>query len=572
MAVPTECTVLVIGGGPGGSYAAAALAREGFSTVLLEAEVFPRYHVGESMVPSIRHFLRFIDLDTTFNDHGFVKKVSIISITGAAFKLNNQRDAYTDFILASGPDSYAWNVIRSESDDLMFRHAGKNGANIFDGTKVTAIEFAPPLDHGAIDTKNSDSDAPTKQGRPVSATWSRKDGSSGEVKFDYLVDASGRTGLVSTKYLKNRTFNQDLKNVASWGYWKGAIQYGVGSPKEGQPFFEALRDGSGWAWFIPLHNKTTSVGIVMNQALSSSKKKTTASPSSLEFYRASIQEARGVARLLSKAELTTDVKHASDWSYSASSYASPYVRIVGDAGAFIDPYFSSGIHLALSGALSAAVTICASIRGDCEERVAWKWHSQGVAERFTRFLLVVLGATKQIRSKDAPVLNTEGDDGFDDAFSIIRPVIQGIADVDGRISKEEVYKAVDFTYNAVNQNKQPEERKAVVQELQNSDDQAEGAKGTHSTTWKAVANEVLEDEERKFMKLAKNVFTAFFTVDAFDGMVVNLKHGSLGLVKSETVETETGEKVGDKGPKVELDAKQPMVEHRFVDVAVPTSV
>lgn len=166
---------------------------------------------------------------------------------------------------------------------------------------------------------------------------------------------------------------------------------------------------------------TTSVGIVMNQAMSTDKKKTTASLSSKEFYLASVQGARGVAGLLSKAELATDIKHASDWSYSASSYGSPYIRIVGDAGAFIDPYFSSGVHLALSGALSAAVTICASIKGDCEERVAWKWHSQGVAERFTRFLLVVLGATKQIRSKDAPVLNSSGDDGFDDAFSIIRP-------------------------------------------------------------------------------------------------------------------------------------------------------
>ena len=182
-------------------------------------------------------------------------------------------------------------------------------------------------------------------------------------------------------------------------------------------------DGSGWAWFIPLHNGTTSVGIVMNQAMSTDKKKITASASGREFYLASIQEARGVAHLLSKAELATDIKYASDWSYSASTYASPYLRIVGDAGAFIDPYFSSGVHLALSGALSAAVTICASIRGDCEEEAAWKWHSRQVAERFTRFLLVVLGATKQIRHKDAPVLNSAGDDGFDNAFSIIRPGI-----------------------------------------------------------------------------------------------------------------------------------------------------
>lgn len=148
-----------------------------------------------------------------------------------------ERSSDTDFIVSAGPDSYAWNVVRSESDNLMFQHAGRSGAKIFDGTKVSAIEFAPLKPQ---ENPSSDPNVPSP-GRPVSATWSRKDGSSGEITFDYLVDASGRAGVVSTKYLKNRTFNQDLKNVASWGYWKGAIQYGEGTPKEGQPFFEALQ-------------------------------------------------------------------------------------------------------------------------------------------------------------------------------------------------------------------------------------------------------------------------------------------------------------------------------------------
>ena len=79
MSIPNRCTVLVVGGGPAGSYAAAALAREGVDTVLLEADVFPRYHIGESMLPSIRHFLRFIDLDSKFDSYGFVNKVGFTS-------------------------------------------------------------------------------------------------------------------------------------------------------------------------------------------------------------------------------------------------------------------------------------------------------------------------------------------------------------------------------------------------------------------------------------------------------------------------------------------------------------
>lgn len=144
----------------------------------------------------------------------------------------------TDFVVNAGPDSYAWNVVRSESDNLMFQHAGKSGAKIFDGVKVSSIDFTASEDEHAGSKTETTTANP---GRPVSASWSRKDGSAGEIKFDYLVDASGRAGIVSTKYLKNRTFNQELKNIANWGYWKGAISYGIGTPKEGQPFFEALQ-------------------------------------------------------------------------------------------------------------------------------------------------------------------------------------------------------------------------------------------------------------------------------------------------------------------------------------------
>lgn len=120
-------------------------------------------------------------------------------------------------------------------DDLIFRHAGKSGAKIFDGVKVNSLEFVP--EEGQNGTADSEFPNP---GRPVSASWSRKDGSSGVLKFDYIIDASGRAGLMSTKYLKNRKNNQGLKNVASWGYWRGVDKYGVGTPREGGPFFEAL--------------------------------------------------------------------------------------------------------------------------------------------------------------------------------------------------------------------------------------------------------------------------------------------------------------------------------------------
>lgn len=141
----------------------------------------------------------------------------------------------TDFIAAGGPESYAWNVVRSEADDLTFRHAEKCGAKIFDGVKVESIEFIESS--GIIVPKES---KVADLGRPVSASWKRKDGTRGSINFEYLVDGSGRSGLVSTKYLKNRSFNKGLKNVASWGYWQGTDQYAMGTDRQNSPYFEAL--------------------------------------------------------------------------------------------------------------------------------------------------------------------------------------------------------------------------------------------------------------------------------------------------------------------------------------------
>jgi flavin-dependent dehydrogenase len=139
----------------------------------------------------------------------------------------------TDFLAAGGPESHAWNVIRSEADDLIFRHAGKSGAKIFDGVKVTSVAF-----------ESVGQDEPDKEnlGRPLSATYTvTETKATGEIRFDYIVDASGRTGLLSTKYLKNRRYNQGLKNVANWAYWRGTDAYAPGTTRENAPFFEALQ-------------------------------------------------------------------------------------------------------------------------------------------------------------------------------------------------------------------------------------------------------------------------------------------------------------------------------------------
>ncbi|KAF7589008.1 hypothetical protein BBP40_004939 [Aspergillus hancockii] len=507
MAVPDECTVLVIGGGPAGSYAASVLAREGLSTVLLEADIFPRYHIGESMLPSMRQFLRFIDLESEFNSHGFIKK------TGATFKLNSKPEAYTDFIGAGGPEFYAWNVIRSEADDLLFRHAGRNGAKIFDGIRVKAITFEPDSC-----TAVSEDEGPPSEGRPVSALWCRRNGDSGTIRFKYLVDATGRAGLISTKYMKNRKINNSLRAVATWGYWEGAEAYSKGIKGQNDPYFEAIKDGSGWVWAIPLHNNTMSVGVVIKQDIMTNRKREHGL-SGLDLYYDTVKSTSGIADLLRKATLVSDIKSASDWSYSASCYATPYLRIIGDAGCFIDPFFSSGVHLALVGALSAGITICAAERGHCNQMVAANWHSTRVSESYTRFLLVVTSTLKQIGDRERPVLTEWDEDSFDRAFDILQPVIQGAADSSTqKLSPGDMAKLLDFCIHAMTQNGDFTERGMVdiVNELD-----------IPASTVERYRHRILEVVKRN-----NTLDIGGIGAEVINGLRPNVEQGKLGLSKS----------------------------------------
>jgi len=146
------------------------------------------------------------------------------------------------------------------------------------------------------------------------------------------------------------------------------------------------------------------------------------------------------------------VQFANDYSYNASSYAGENYRIIGDAGAFIDPFFSNGIHLAVSGALSAAASICAVMRGDCSEVEAAQWHSSRVGTSYTRFLVVVLSAYQQMNSQNSPVLADLDEANFERAFMHFRPIIQGLADTESpllsKVTNEELRATLEFCAQA----------------------------------------------------------------------------------------------------------------------------
>ncbi|KAJ7092897.1 putative halogenase [Mycena belliarum] len=511
--IPTSTNILVIGGGPAGSFAAAALARDGFEVTLLEREHFPRYHIGETMLPSMKTFLRFVGAEKKVADFGFTVK------PGAALKLNQtKREGYTDFINPD-PKNHSWNVTRAEFDEILLRNASESGARVIEGVSVTQVKFSPENDK-----------------QPVSADWKSDTGSMGEIKFNWLVDASGRNGIMSTKYLKNRRFSKTLRSVAWWGYWTGTNKYSPGTSRENAPWFEALTDESGWAWFIPLHGGKVSVGFVLRDDVGKAKKAEASGPDpNVEHYHNQFKFVPGLKKLLGNAQFLGEVKSAGDYSYNAAGYGGPHFRIAGDAGAFIDPLFSSGVHLAFGSALSAACTIAASIRGQCTEEQAIQFHTEKTKVSYTRFMVVVLGVYKQITSQEFPVLSDIDEDNFDRAFDFIRPVIQGATDTDPTVTEAMVQDTIDFCAHASGFFTDPEMEKEVSKRM----DPALMATDGPIMGPNSIAAAAGDDEQAKLVLQRLNArkaisgikgFEPNFRGENFAGFALVAERGNLGLV------------------------------------------
>ncbi|HEX7737947.1 MAG TPA: NAD(P)/FAD-dependent oxidoreductase [Ktedonobacteraceae bacterium] len=364
----TSTQVLVIGGGPAGSTVATMLVREGLEVTLMERDVFPRYHIGESLLPSCLEILDLIGARDTIETYGFQRK------NGGYFSWG--KDSWVlEFEHLRHP--YSFQVTRAEFDHLLLEHAKSRGVQVFEGTAIRSLSFEGE--------------------RPRSASWEQVVGgsASGEIAFDYLIDASGRTGMMATRYLKNRHFHEAFQNVALWGYWQDA-ERATFAP-EGSIMNGAVPDG--WLWGIPLHNETTSVGYVLHK--SAFKEKRQQGGSLEQIYLDAIAECPLIADLVRPGKLVSSVKTEQDYSYIAASLTGPGYFLIGDAACFIDPLLSTGVHLATHSALLCAASLASIVRGELSEQEAMTFFEKSYRTAYLRLMVIVSGLYAQYNGKES---------------------------------------------------------------------------------------------------------------------------------------------------------------------------
>jgi FADH2-dependent halogenase len=350
MASARDFDVAVIGGGPGGSSAATALARRGRTVLLLERDRFPRFHIGESQLPWSNEVFRALGVHEAIVEAGFVKK------WGASFRtVDGASEQYADFQVAvETPSPQTFQVPRATFDEILLRHSERSGVKVLEGHRALDAAF---------------------EADGVMLRFAGPEGIEQAVRAGFVVDASGRTGFL-TKKLGRHEFDPMLRNIAVHAQYEG-IPRAEGRRAGDIRMF--TRSDMGWIWLIPLSDTVTSVGAVIPQAVHRWESKAIPEDS-LAHY---LSGTAGLAGLLAQARRVSPARFDADYSYLGTRLTGDRWVAVGDAAAFLDPIFSTGVLLAMQGGLEAAEAIDDALRSgdlarqrfaECERLVRQRYH------------------------------------------------------------------------------------------------------------------------------------------------------------------------------------------------------
>jgi len=352
-----ETDVVVVGGGPGGSTLATLVTMQGNRVILLEKEKFPRWQIGESLLPSTVHGVcRLIGVADELANAGFTKKRGGTQRWGANPK--PWTFAFSVSPKMTGETSYAYQVERSKFDQILLDNARRKGVDVREQHAVTDV-----IDDG-------------DQVRGV--TYTDAEGNEGTIHAKYVVDASGNKSRIYRQVGTTRKYSEFFRSLALFGYFEGGKR--LPEPNSGNILSCAF--DSGWFWYIPLTPTLTSVGAVVRREMAS---KIQGDPE--EALMALIAECPMVSDYLRDAKRVTEGQYGElrvrkDYSYANTKFWRPGMALVGDAACFVDPIFSSGVHLATYGALLAARSINSVLAGAVDEDTAFREFEQRYLREF----------------------------------------------------------------------------------------------------------------------------------------------------------------------------------------------
>ncbi|UUO07244.1 tryptophan 7-halogenase [Blastopirellula sp. J2-11] len=334
--------VVVIGGGPAGSTVSTLIAQKGYRVELFEREVFPRYHIGESMIPETYWVLKRLNMLDKMKGSHFIKKYSV------QFVGQSGRLSAPFYFHDNKPHecSQTWQVRRSEFDLMMIENAAEHGVTVHQGTRVLEVLFDGDR---AIGVKVADPSGETR-----------------EVFADVVVDASGQSSMLINKF-KLRVPDPELNKGAIWTYFKGAYR-DVGKD-EGATVVLSVQGKNGWFWYIPLHDDIVSVGVVGDFDYLFKGR-----TSHEQTYAEELERCPAVKERVENAEQVEKIFATKDYTYRASQGSGDGWVLVGDAFGFLDPLYSSGVLLALKSGELAADAICDGLeKGDTSKDQLGHW-------------------------------------------------------------------------------------------------------------------------------------------------------------------------------------------------------
>ena len=341
--ISTSYDVDVIGGGPAGSTVSTLLSDSGLKVGLFEREVFPRFHIGESLIPETYWVLKRLGMLPKMQASPFVKKHSVQFINASG------KESAPFYFHDNKPHecSQTWQVIRSEFDQMLLENAREHGVDAHEGAHVTEVMF--------------------EGDRAVGVKVRGSDGVRRDVTAKVVVDASGQAAMLQNAF-KLRLWDPVLNKGAIWSYFEGA--YRDTGRDEGATMVIQTPDRKGWFWYIPQHDNTVSVGVVapFDDLFGGGRK------DHEKTFNEAVERTPGVKKRIENATRATGFFVTRDYSYRSKEASGDGWVVIGDAFGFLDPLYSSGVLLALkSGELAADAIVDGLQKGDTSKAQLGAW-------------------------------------------------------------------------------------------------------------------------------------------------------------------------------------------------------